>query len=173
MFEMLDIDKEGTIASQEFIDGVQKTLNLWLSIEECNSLLQFLDVDKSGAIELGDFFEKLTSLQQSQGSKERWMCSKSNMMTAISDEYEAKQLKDYQKLQDLFNQVDENKEGMVHWSKFEKLCRETEANIDPLKIKQIFNKALEKSESKDALTASAFATAALQMNLGGYGTGIF
>ena len=62
VFQLLDVDESGDIDLHEFVDGVQKTLNLWLTLEECSSLFKFLDGDGSGTLELTEFYEKINIL---------------------------------------------------------------------------------------------------------------
>ena len=45
IFKMFDVDEFGSLKTHEFINGIQNTLNLWLSEDECTSLIAFLDED--------------------------------------------------------------------------------------------------------------------------------
>lgn len=124
--------------------------------------MEIFDEDESGTVELEEFRHTIENFNKNLNSKESWMCSKSRMMTAISDEYEDKLKKDEVKLKQLFNEADINKDGYLQFSELRELCKGVEKDISEDKIKEIWNVAVQKSltEDKNYVTADAFAIAA-------------
>ena len=74
--------------------GIQHTLKLWLSHDECTSLLHYLDDDKSGTLEVKEFEEKINQQNIKIRKQPAWTCTKSNLLTSLTEEYDAKQLRD-------------------------------------------------------------------------------
>lgn len=74
IFSIIDKKGQNSLNSEEFIEGIKNTLHLWLSEDECISLLEFLDEDKSGTLEIQEFDEKINSLNMKIRKQDTWMC---------------------------------------------------------------------------------------------------
>ena len=74
IFGLIDKEKKGSIGNAAFLDGVKNTLNLWLSEEECESLMNFLDEDKSGSLEMEEFEQKIQFLNNKVRKQSTWLC---------------------------------------------------------------------------------------------------
>jgi hypothetical protein len=48
LFQILDLDKGGTLDYHEFVDGIRYSLNIWVSQEEAEDLASFIDVSGTG-----------------------------------------------------------------------------------------------------------------------------
>ena len=107
--------------------------------------------------------------------QDSWVCSKEKLLNSIGIEYEAKQLRDDDVLKGIFHEFDSNQSGVLDFDQFEKLCRKIDPEIEAQKIQEIFQDAIEKSESEEEQTVlpDIFSMVAIQFILDNFGTRIF
>ena len=75
---------------------------IWLSQEESHNLLEYLDENGNGEIEINEFDHKISVLINRKLTKETWMISKSVFLTAIADEYDTRFTEETAKIKELF-----------------------------------------------------------------------
>ena len=103
-------------------------------------------------MEIEEFDEKINAMNVKIRKQDSWVCSKVKLLNSISIEYEAKQLRDDDVLKRIFHEFDSNQNGVLDFDQFEKLCRKIDPEIEVQKIQEIFQDAIEKSESEEEQT---------------------
>lgn len=118
IFEAMDNDGGGSLDRQELVTGLRSTMGIMLNDEEVDILLNYIDEDKTGTIELDEFNDKVSFLNSKHRKKDAWMVSKCQYMLALAGEYEAKRQRDYDRLKVIFVESDDNGDGVLELHEF-------------------------------------------------------
>ena len=118
-------------------------MGIWLSEEECQHILEYIDEDKSGEIDAGEFDQKINILLSKKFRKDNWMVSKCSFLTAIADTYDKKTTDDNAKIKELFEVCDINEDGELDASEFENFVKQvdTEKQLTPEQVEELFKEA--------------------------------
>ena len=140
IFNLLDKDGGGTISDKEFILGIKKDLDLWISDNNIIKLLVLLDPAGKGEVSKEIFTFKINMKTFADwGKSPNWTISKANFLTSMVEVYKHNQRK-------LSAHVNPNfgKFGRPGISKeeFEQLLLMYESTLSPYEIEKLFVEAL-------------------------------
>ncbi|CAI2363885.1 unnamed protein product [Moneuplotes crassus] len=162
MFEALDVNNDKVLEPLEMINGLKNRFGIFFSDEEMASMLQFIDADFSGDIDLKEFTTKITmgnsilnKLQHNFAAdpKKRnlFIINKADFINSILKEYRIRKMKDLEMIERDFDRLDKKKRGEIGLRHFKKYLNE-DHTLTPEKIQEF----IEGSDSNFKCTKSEF-----------------
>jgi hypothetical protein len=100
IFQILDLDKGGTLDYHEFVDGIRYSLNIWVSQEEAEDLASFIDQSGTGQISIDEWNSRV-DFEKYKALSETVTVTKAAFVAAFIEEYETEVLNDYYSLRKL------------------------------------------------------------------------
>ena len=172
----LDPENKGSILFEDFVRGIRKLFDVWISESECIELCQFLDKEGSGKITA----QTLNRINFKECTQRAYapdmLVSKCDFLNLIIEETENKREMDKTKLGKLFIQHSEGSSGIMEYHKFTELIQSLDNSINDNQALRLFREALEESgfaDDIDAMSPEAFIKVCFEHNLGGYGKELF
>mmetsp|Transcript_31213 Transcript_31213/g.30850 ORF Transcript_31213/g.30850 Transcript_31213/m.30850 type:complete len:816 (+) Transcript_31213:3-2450(+) len=169
MFEILDLDRQGTIDYHEFVDAIRIKLNIWVTQEEAEDLCAFIDEDARGLITHEEWsskinFSKYLDLAYSSAA----MVTKAQLFNAILEEYEHEMIQEYTKLRQSF------KHPTIDQSMFNKYIQDIDPTIEEHEITRLYEEARNQDmDIKNGISAETLCLTIIKEKIGGYGIGLF
>lgn len=106
--------------TKELITGLKNSFNIYLSSEETQELIKYLDEDGSGDIDFQEFCNKI-NFNDLQQKSHQYTISKTSFMDMMLREWDFYNKRENGKIMDLFVKFDDNGDGVLVLDEFESL----------------------------------------------------
>lgn len=93
--------------------------------------------------------ERINYLTNKYKDKNAWLASKAKVLTGIADEYDSKKIRDFETLQKIFSDADDDGNGTLEAYEFENLVKSLDKKVDKAKTQTMFKEALKISNMRD------------------------
>lgn len=170
IFDLLDLDKGGTIDYHEFVDGIRYSLNIWITQEEAEELCSYIDSSNSGEISYDEWVRKVNFNEYTEMSQSgEATVTKASFLAALVEEYEFEVINDYYLLRKMIRLSTLNEAQMTN------LLHQLDPTLEEQDIKFLYQEALnnEAHPKKGKITPESFSITVLKNRIGGYGVGMF
>ncbi|CDW83979.1 UNKNOWN [Stylonychia lemnae] len=173
IYDVLDQDKSGSLDQKELIGGLRGQLAIFITDEESEELVKYLDSDGSGDIDFKEFSKKVNfkDLQQKQ---HYYTISKVQYLDCLIKEWELFKRRENGKIRDFFYRFDENGDGVLAFDEFETLIKALDPNIKKKQVVNLFSETLDgQDQLDDTLNIDSFIQTVTSNKIGGFGKVFF
>jgi hypothetical protein len=169
IFDLLDMDKGGTIDYHEFVDGIRYSLNIWVTQEEAEELCSYIDSNGLGEISYDEWVQKVNFNEYTEMSRSmEATVTKASFCAALVEEYEYEVINDYYSLRKLIRHQSLSQSTMAT------LLTQLDPTLEEADIARLWDEALaNESNPRKGVSPESFSIIVLKHRIGGYGVGMF
>lgn len=170
-FISMDLDKNGLLEPREILIGLTEKYHVYFDLEQTDSLIVYLDADKSGDVSYDEFIAKINYANYNN-TFHNYLTTYQTFLEVILDVWEEEKRYDHAHFMSKFYEFDENKDGVLVFEEFEALITNFQKNMAKDDIATLFNETLEMDENAvdmDKMNPECFCRMAYEHKLGGHG----
>ena len=140
IFNTLDKDGGGSISDKEFITGIKKDLDLWISESNISKLMKRMDVEGTGELSKEVFMKEINMKTFAEKNKnEIWTISKATFLIAMIEVYKFNQRRLTAHLNPKFSKFQKQ---ALDKEEFEELMLGYETSLSVYDVEKLFNEAM-------------------------------
>ena len=164
LYDLIDTKKEQNLLREEFIQGVQQTMDLWVDRADLQSLFSLIDRNTSETMSKEEFVLKINFDSYYFNAKnEYYVVSKSTFLNALTDVYSTMYQHQAARLHMVYSEV--GAKEMSH-TKFRQVVLSIDPHFDISKVDQMFIEASQKYSDSTSVGQDGFCRILLQHGVG-------
>ena len=162
IFNTLDKDGGGSISDKEFITGIKKDLDLWISESNISKLMKRMDTEGTGELSKEVFMKEINMKTFAEKNRnEIWTISKATFLIAMIEVYKFNQRRLTAHLNPKFSKFQKQ---ALDKEEFEELMLGYETSLSVYDVEKLFNEAM--SIDPSSVGASFKATTSIMCKYG-------
>jgi hypothetical protein len=164
LYDLIDAKKEQSLLREEFIQGVQQTMDLWVDRADLEALFSLIDSNTSETISKEEFVLKINFDSYYFNVKnEYYVVSKSTFLNALTDVYTTMYQHQAARLQKIYNEVG-NRE--LSLTKFRQVVMSIDPHLGLSRVDQMYGEAGRIYSDSQGVGLEAFCRILLQHGIG-------
>lgn len=164
LYDLIDAKKEQNLLREEFIQGVQQTMDLWVDRADLLTLFSLIDRNTSETVSKEEFVLKINFDSYYFNVKnEYYVVSKSTFLNALTDVYTTMYQHQAARLQKVYNEVGARELSLT---KFRQVVLSIDPHLDLSKVDQMYGEASRNYGDSQGVGLEAFCRTLLQHGIG-------